>query len=364
MNLKSKVGPITAVVVAALAISWMVVGGNGITVSPTKTTAQENTVSSPTAESALAYPVQAKTLIAQSIEMHLPLSGKTLADETLALINSYQGRITQLPIEKGQFVKKGRTIAQIDTRTLQAQIEQADLLVKQKQLELDGIQKLNLQNLSSKVNLAQAQTDLASARATQSALLVDLENANITAPFSGILNSLAVQEGQVLAVGATLGTLVSINPIKVSVNIPQNKIQQIKLGTQGNIRLESGDEAEGFVSYISATANESSRTITVEMQVDNPGNKIPAGLTAAVDFILEEQKAHAFSAALLTLDDAGRTAIKTIDLDNRVVMTPVDIVKSERDQVWVRGLPNNVNIITVGQGFVSVGDKVDAHYQH
>lgn len=364
MDVKSKVGPITAVVVAAAAVTWMWVGGNGITVSPTEPTPKENTVSSQTAESQLIYPVQAKTLTATSIEMHLPLSGKTQADETLQLINSYPGRIIKLPIEKGQFVKKGSTIAQIDTRTLKAQIAQAGLLVKQRQLELEGIKKLNVQNLTSKVNLAQAETDLASAQATEKALLVDLENATITAPFTGILNTLTVQEGQVLAAGANIGTLISINPIKISVNIPQNKIQQVTLGTQGNIRLESGYTAEGFVSYISATANESSRTITVEMQVDNPGNNIPAGLTAAVEFILDEQKAHAFSAALLTLDDAGRTAVKTIDLDNRVVILPVDIVKSERDQVWVRGLPDNVNIITVGQGFVSAGDKVDAHYQN
>ena len=364
MEFKSKVGPITAVVVTVAAVTWMFAGGNGITLSPTGTNPKENTATSQSTESKPAYPVQAKTLTTKSIEMHLPLSGQTLADETLQLINSYQGRITKLPVEKGRFVKKGTSLLQIDTRTLKIQIEQAALLVKQRQLELDGIKKLNAGNLASKVNLAQAETDLASAKATERALLVDLENANLTAPFSGILNVLDVQEGQVLAVGATIGTLVSVNPIKVSVNIPQNKIQLIKLGTQGNIRLESGYEAEGFVSYISATANESSRTITVEMQVDNPDNVIPAGLTAAVDFILDEQRAHAFSPALLTLDDSGRTAIKTIDIDNKVVVSPVEIVKSERDQVWVRGLPDNVNIITVGQGFVSAGDKVEAHYQN
>ncbi|UTV97861.1 efflux RND transporter periplasmic adaptor subunit [Marinomonas rhizomae] len=364
MELKSKVGPITAVVVAVATVTWMIAGGNGVTVSPTGKTPNENTVSSQSTESKLAYPVQAKTLITKTIEMHLPLSGKTLADETLQLINTYPGRITKLPVEKGRFIKKGSSILQVDTRTLKAQIEQAGLLIKQKQLELDGIRKLNAGNFTSKVNLAQAETDLASAKATKEALLIDLENANVTAPFSGILNTLNVQEGQVLAAGAAIGTLVSVNPIKVSVNIPQNKIQFIKLGTQGNIRLESGYEAQGFVSYISTTANESSRTISVEMQVDNPDNAIPAGLTAAVDFVLDEQRAHAFSPALLTLDDSGRTAIKTISIDNTVVVSTVEIIKSERDQVWVRGLPDNVNIITVGQGFVSAGDKVEAHYQN
>jgi multidrug efflux system membrane fusion protein len=369
MELKSKVGPIIAIVVIIIAVAWMYLGGSGITVSPVATDQIEtnpkvNDASSPTTESAFIHSVQATTLTAQIIETHLPLSGKTLANETLLLTNSYQGRITKLAAEKGQFVKKGSSILQIDTRTLKTQIEQARLLVKQRTLELDGIKKLVADNFSSKVSLAKAETELAAAKAAERTLLVDLENANLTAPFSGIVNTLDVQQGQVLANGASIGTLVSLNPIKISVNIPQNKVEKIKLGILGDIRLESGYEAEGVVSYISTTANESSRTITVEIQVENPDNKIPAGLTAAVNFILDDQKAHAFSPALLTLDDSGRTAIKVIDIDNKVVITPVDIVKSERDKVWVSGLPDNVNIITVGQGFVSDGDKVEAHYQN
>lgn len=363
MELKNKVGPITSVVVIAMAVGWMIVGGNGVTVSPSESPQENNTVSVQTAESKLIYSVQAQTSTARTIEMHLPLSGTTEADETLSLINTYPGKITHLPIEKGSFVKKGTPLLQIDTRTLKAEIDQAKLLVKQRTLELDGIKQLAANNYSSKVSLAQAETELASAKSTERRLLVDLENATLTAPFSGILNTLDVQEGQVIAAGDTIGTLVSLNPLKVSVNIPQNKVQQIKLGTPGEIRLESGYEAEGFVSYINTTANAASRTITVEIQVDNPDNVIPAGLTASVDFIIDEQKAHAFSPALLTLDDSGKTAIKTIDINNRVVISPVTIVKSERDQVWVSGLPDNVNIITVGQGFVSAGDKINAHYK-
>jgi multidrug efflux system membrane fusion protein len=364
MELKSKVGPIAAVVIVILLVIWMYPGEDGVITSPTENTQKptNNAVTSQTAESKLAYPVQASTLTAQTIEMHLPLSGSTLADETLQLTNTYPGRITKLPVEKGRFVKKGASILQIDTRTLKNQIEQASLLVKQRTLELDGVKKLAADNYSSKVNVAQAETELAAAKASERVLLIDLENANLTAPFSGVLNTLNVQEGQVLSSGAAVGTLVSLNPIKVSVNIPQNKVQQIKLGVQGNIRLESGYEAEGFISYISTTANESSRTITVEMLVENPDNLIQAGLTASVDFILDEKKAHAFSPALLTLDDSGRTAIKTININNEVVVSPVEIIKSERDKVWVTGLPDNVNIITVGQGFVSAGDKVEAHY--
>ncbi|MCB5162781.1 efflux RND transporter periplasmic adaptor subunit [Marinomonas algarum] len=365
MALKNKVGPITAIVVTVSAVAWIVLGGNGITVSPDISQPNNVEQASPsvTPEQKAAYPVQAKTLIAQSIEIHLPLSGTTLANEVLDVINTYPGRVMSRPVEQGQFVTSGTVLTQIDTRILDLEMQQAELLIKQRQLELDGIKRLNSNNLASKVNLAQAETDLATAKAHKQTLLVDRENATVTAPFSGIVNALHIQKGEVLSAGSLVGTLISLDPLKISVHVPQNKIHHISLGTQSTIRLESGDEIESFVSFISATANETSRTIRVEMEIPNPNNAIPAGLTASVDFLLDHQRAHAVSPALLTLNDAGNTSIKTINMDNRVVVTPVEIVKSERSQVWVRGLPDNVDIITVGQGFVSAGDTVQARYQ-
>ena len=108
MPLKNKVGPIAAVAITVLLVIWMFPGEEGVISSPTEstTTPIENNAPSHTAESTLAYPVQARTLASQFIEMHLPLSGITVADESLQLTNNYQGRITKLPVEKGRFIKK------------------------------------------------------------------------------------------------------------------------------------------------------------------------------------------------------------------------------------------------------------------
>lgn len=367
MELKSKVGPIAAVAVITATVLWMYIGGHGVTVAQStnsSSSTQEKPVAITNTEKTRLYSVQAKTMMAQDVEIDLPLTGTTKADKTLVLTNNYEGRVIRLEAQKGDFIKKGAGVLQIDTRSLKSQLAQAKLLVQQRTLELEGVEKLVERNLSSKVNLAQAKTDLASAKASLQSLEVDLENANVTAPFSGILNSLDAKEKQILAKNSSIGTLISLNPLRIEVNVPQNKIQAIHLGTLGNIHLESGYNSEGTVSYISAQANESSRTVNVELLMNNPDNLIPEGVTANVDFILDEKKAHAISPALLTLDDSGKTAVKVINLDNKVIVMPVEIIKSERDKVWVSGLPNNINIITVGQGFVSAGDTVDAHYQN
>lgn len=363
MSLKNKVGPLTAIVITSVAVVWMVIGGNGITAAPASKDSTETALeTSKTQEKSTLYSVQAKRIKSQLVETHLSLSGKTLVNDSLILTNGYAGRITSLPYDKGDKVSKGDSILKIDTRALKRDMVQAQLLVTQRKLELEGIKRLSANNFSSKSNLASAETALASAKATELALKIQLENANLTAPFSGVLQSLDVEKGQLLSNGATVGKLISVNPIKVSVDIPQHVIHKVPIGTKANIQFESGHQIEGNVSYINNLANESNRTISVEMLVNNSDNKIFAGITAKVDFVLEQQQAHAFSPALLTLDDFGNTAVKTLDSDNRVVTSPVEIIRSEREQIWVTGLEDTVSLIIVGQGFVSENDIVDAHY--
>ena len=50
-----------------------------------------------------------------------------------------------------------------------------------------------------------------------------------------------------------------------------------------------------------------------------------------------------------------------IDEDGKVAFHTVDIVRTATDGVWITGLPERVRVITVGQGFVREGDRVEAH---
>ncbi|REG83306.1 efflux RND transporter periplasmic adaptor subunit [Marinomonas pollencensis] len=366
MELKSKIGPLVAIIITVAAVLWIYAGGHGITASqhdsPTNTNESNSNNAEHTSLSNQKHSVQVTNIQAQSINLYLALSGQTLADKILTLTNSYPGEVVKLYSTKGDFLEQGAPILQIDTRVLKTQIRETSALIKQRNIELNGLNKLKDINLTSHVRLAEAETNLASALTSAKSLAIDLENATVTAPFSGVLNTLDIEKGQMLSDDSAIGTLVSLNPLRIQVTIPQNKIHHIHLGTQGKVHLATGLETTGKVSYISRQANTESRSINVELLIDNPNHSIAAGLTADVTFALSQQKAQALSPALLTLDDDGNTAVKTVDSQSKVVSYPVNIVKSERDKVWVSGLPSEVNLITVGQGFVNDGDIVDIHH--
>ena len=66
------------------------------------------------------------------------------------------------------------------------------------------------------------------------------------------------------------------------------------------------------------------------------------------------------SPALLSLSSDGSLGVNTVDEFGRVQFYPVEIVQSGNDGTWVSGLPKTVQLIVVGQGYVSQGQQVDA----
>jgi membrane fusion protein, multidrug efflux system len=78
--------------------------------------------------------------------------------------------------------------------------------------------------------------------------------------------------------------------------------------------------------------------------------RIPAGVVLA----------YLVSPSLLTLDADGELGIKTVDAAGKVVFNRISIAQSGSNGIWVTGLPDQADIIVVGQGYVSAGQAVKA----
>lgn len=68
--------------------------------------------------------------------------------------------------------------------------------------------------------------------------------------------------------------------------------------------------------------------------------------------------AHRVNASLLTLDDSGALGLRILDEEQRVRLVNVQMVSDENNGVWVTGLPARPTVITVGQEYVSQGERV------
>jgi multidrug efflux system membrane fusion protein len=95
------------------------------------------------------------------------------------------------------------------------------------------------------------------------------------------------------------------------------------------------------------------------MEVDNPSGNMTSGLTAKLHIPQPETHAYFVSPALLILSDDGRLGLKGINTQHEVIFQPIQLLKASNNGIWVYGLGEQADIITVGQGFVDYGEQVE-----
>jgi multidrug efflux system membrane fusion protein len=152
--------------------------------------------------------------------------------------------------------------------------------------------------------------------------------------------------------------VVDLDPIVVVGEVTEKDGGRIRVGDEAEVRLVTGERTRGTVRYVARTANPTTRTFRVEIEVANPDTAIGEGITAEVRLQLGEILAHRVTPAILTLDDAGVVGVKVVEDGDRVAFRRVDIVGDTPEGIWLAGLPERVTLITVGQEFVRDGQRV------
>lgn len=291
--------------------------------------------------------------------VYLNVRGVTQADLKVTLRAETSSTIEKIIADKGQHVKKGDLILNLDVKDRKAKLEEAKATAESKEIEYNASQKLFEKNFAPKTSLAKAKAAYEEAKAHLAQMELDLKNTKILAPFEGIIDSKKVDIGQFVNVGDELVTLVDLDPIKIIVPVSEEKISLLELGQKSMIKPINGTPFEGKVSYVSRVADPATRTYQVEIKSQNPDYKIPDGMTVEASIPVKEAKAHFISPAILSLNEAGKVGLKIIDEKNMAKFMPVEIVDTNTDGVWIIGIPDEANIITLGQEFIKDGETVE-----
>ncbi len=302
--------------------------------------------------------VRALTQSAQERRTALLINGQTEAIRTVDLKAELDGAIDLLPVEKGAHVANGDVIAHIAARERLAGLAEAQAIMQQRRIEYEAAVKLADRGYRAETSLAEARAAFEAAKAGVELAQVKVDNLTIEAPFAGVLEERMVERGAYLKAGDEVARIIELDPILFIAQVGEQNVGKLSVGDPGTARLIGHPRVEGKIRFIAATADAQTRTFRVELEVPNPEFSIPAGATAEIALPLGAVAAHKISPAILTLDDAGRVGVNTLDAERRVRFRPVTIIEDEADGVWVAGLPETVTLVTVGQEFVIEGEEV------
>ncbi len=191
----------------------------------------------------------------------------------------------------------------------------------------------------------------------------EIDRLTISAPFSGLLETDTAELGSLLQPGDECATVIQLNPMMLVGFVPETDVARVEVGTRAGAALASGDRVEGKVTFLSRAADPSTRTFRVEIEVPNADLTLRDGQTAEIVIEAEGREAHLVPQSSLTLDDAGALGVRIVDEDSRVAFLPVTLLRDTPDGIWLDGLPDQAEVIVIGQEYVTDGVQVNATYQ-
>lgn len=207
-------------------------------------------------------------------------------------------------------------------------------------------------------NIEAAKAGVQSAEAAVASAKREIRQLQIIAPFSGLLESDSAERGSLLQPGGLCATVIRLDPMMLVGYVPETAVSRVEMGAKATAELASGETVEGEVVFISRAADETTRTFRVDIRVPNPELTLRDGQTAEIEIAAEGTTAHLLPTSAMTLNDEGTLGVRTVGADRNVAFVPVSLLRDTPNGAWLGGLPEEADVIVIGQEYVTEGVKV------
>lgn len=235
----------------------------------------------------------------------LTVAGNVVADRQSEVAADVAGRVVAAPIERGQQVKLGETLATVDSRaagfsvaaaTAQAQL--ADTQAQQGQQDCDRADRLHGQGAMSQSEYDRAKTQCkaqqlqANAARAQAGLNSKLAaDSAIRAPFAGVVGERYVNVGEYLQASTKVASIYVLDPVRVGISIPEAAVGLVKVGQTLNVRVSAWPERvfPAVVEFVSPALRSATRDLIIEARAQNGDGSLRPGMFASADLAVGEE---------------------------------------------------------------------------
>jgi multidrug efflux system membrane fusion protein len=301
--------------------------------------------------------VRVAQLTASERNATVTVRGRTQALHAVDVRAEVEGVIKAIHFDKGQKVKTGDVLCEIDINDRGAKVAQMQAMVAQTGKELEVARELFKQGFRSKTQLAQAEAANEAAKAGASTMGIQLANTKIRAPFEGYVDDRYVDVGDYMRAGDKCEMVIAPEPFLAVGAVSEHEVGQIAIGSPASAKLVTGETVQGKVRFVADRADATTRTFRVEIELPNPDNRLRDGVSADIHIPVRRVSAVKISPGIMVLDDAGVVGVRVVE-NSIVRFLPIQIISDAPDGMWIAGVPDHTAVITVGQQFVTDGEHV------
>ena len=363
-------------IAGAVAIAALAAGGfawkNGRGVASQTAGAQSGKAADPTIE---LIPAELHTISPRGLVDIVRFTGATQPIDQTIVKARVAGRLAEVLVREGDRVTKGQLLARFEAAELQSKVNERRSALEgaradarwtaRDRSDKEALASRNIvsqsaadqarstaENRSSMVAVAQAQLEVA---------LRNLADAEVVAPFDGVVGERIANQGESLPIDGKILALLDTSHVEISAQMPAADVVRLRVDQVATVNLEGfGDRIfNGRITRISPTTQAGSRSIPVYVEITDRHEALRVGLFATGTVNVQE-KSHALAvpASAMRKDDQGDFVLA---VENDIlVRKPVGAVRtwSRGELVEVKGLESGMQIVSAPLPGLRAGQRV------
>src|SRR5271163_278978 len=321
----------------------------------------------------------------------IDLPGDVVGFYEAALHSKVTGYLKSIPVDKGDSVKKGQVLAEIEVPELQSNLARSQASLEMERITYDRLKKVQQDDsrLISQQDVDMAYAKYREAQAAVATLQTMFGYTNIIAPFDGVITGRFADPGALIRAGggdlgvdetsglispgATEGagghregggpllTLADIDKLRVYIYVPEASYPFIHVGTPASLHFDEFPDRvfKGTVARYATSLDLSTRTMLTEVDIDNPKRLVYPRSYAHVTIQLVRHS-DALSVPASAIQGAGGSARVLIVDNGRLVEVPVQTGIDNGSYVEITsGLTANALVVATYSSTLTPGQQLD-----
>jgi membrane fusion protein (multidrug efflux system) len=301
--------------------------------------------------------VEAATMAPSGASLQLRLPGEVAGSRDALLATASGGYVESVRVERGAFVKKGQTIATVNTSVYAAQRDQAGAAYELAKNDLGRVEAMG--DLASESQRDGARTQVATTKANLRLAQLNVARSVVSAPFAGTVTHIDLEVGEVVGPAAPVARLVRLDPAFVTVAVADRDISVLREGMEVSVSVDAVPGViTGNIRSIDKAADTQTRAFRVEVELPNPDHRLLPGMIASVSLSAEVEEGAVILPQdwlVTTMDGIGVFVVE----EGVARWRPVEAGTLVHDQIVIRsGLENGETVVINGHRSLADGDSL------
>lgn len=298
---------------------------------------------------------------------YLDIQGNVDTRDNILVQSEFSGTLTSLTVKAGQRVTKGQILGKVDDAGMSQQLASLESSYALAKTTFERQKNLWDKKIGSEIQFLQAQNQMTAAQKGVAQLKAQLSKTVIRAPFSGTIDDVFVEKGQVVAPSPQgLMRIVNLNNMFVSTYVPETYIGKLKVGDQVAVFLSSLNKTyNGKVRQIGNFINPNNRSFGIEVSLPNPENLLRPNQVAKLKIVDYVSKgAIVVPTGIIQEDGTGSNYVYVVEGSNGKTGTAKKVIvtvgkSSDNVTEILSGLNAEDMIVTEGVNSISNGMKLN-----